>query len=137
MAHANAAVLTAGSAVACTVLAFALGASAVGVSLGDRASAGPQSLWHAAAAGLALGVAFGLREQSIVQAAVLPSSGLPHLRMLARGFSRRWGWPSWLPSADRFIGWRDVGFFLAWIVALGPAAVAAAVAGWTGIGVSS
>ena len=71
-----------------------------------------------------MGLAFAAAVVLPVAVAALAEPGyLTTVRHYSEGMAR--------DRAERFLGWRDLGFFLAWIVALGPAAVAAATAGWT------
>lgn len=159
MAHTSSAVLTDAPSVAMTLLAFVLGVRAVGAM-----PSWPTSLrWkdHVAAlgAGIALGAAFGLREQAIVQGLVLALLVPVALRRerrriaaeMALGFVVMAAAPvlyvavtqrgyaasvvGWVRAMEREramhpYGLRDALAYLGWLLSLGPVVLAAALAAW-------
>jgi hypothetical protein len=159
MAHVSGSVLTDGPATSLCLLASLLGVHAILDSGEAHAVPGRRSVRLAAGAGIAIGVAIGLREQSVLGAA-----GLAFLVPLARP-TDRWRlagtmllaaalvvagpilfvWATqpgyvdtirtWLRGMahDREVmtrGWRDVGLFALWLLAMGPAVTVAAATAW-------
>jgi hypothetical protein len=159
MAHVAGSVLTDGPATAMCVLASLLGARAVLDSWDEQVGQVRRSLWLAGAAGVAFGVAVGLREQSLFCAA-----GLALLLPIARRSDRlalggtmaaaglfvvavpmAFVWltqPGYLSTIRTWLqgmahdraattfAWHDAGLFLLWTLSLGPVVVIAAISVW-------
>lgn len=148
MAHVSGTLLTDGPATALTLLAIVLAVRAVRTS-----SRGPSL---AAAAGAVLGLAAGVREQSVFALAVFaflmwtaPRTARPRLGAAAgAGFAIAVALPlayvsatqpgyadtirTWLAGlahdrALKTFGWRDVGIYVGWLLSLGPIVAPAAL----------
>lgn len=174
MAHTSSAVLTDAPSVAMALLAFVLGAQAVeagearvkdGREQGEQAASleggarRGQRVTLAAAAGAALGAAFGLREQAVAQGAVLalmvpvaPRGVRAHVAVaMALGFALVAAGPVVFVAATQrgyghlVAGWvramereraahpyrvQDLLAYAGWLVALGPAALVAGAVAW-------
>jgi len=159
MAHVGGSVLTDGPATAMCVLASLLGVQAILDSWEAMPSPGRRAIGLAIGAGVVVGVAIGLREQSILGAAglalLLPIARREDRRLLAAAMAvacvlvvavpmlviwliepgyaatiRTWLLGMAHDRAAMTFGWRDAGLFALWVLSLGPVVAIAAAIAW-------